>query len=828
MGCERGVREAGNLGFGGVRASMERRWLRNAKTTVMRQKKWQEARLQKELDEQRQKAEILERRKRERARLAAYIHSAVQPPVKCATAVKRQRNDSKRVTWNTCLLRDQELILKLRENAKVVENAKIVARDHLSERGPSNVDPAVQGHDTSRTECRDSGLSVQFSVKPCRFGVQNLCLKGNPAESVQRLEVPTTCAEPVTQNRLSERDSHCTYQMLQLPARSEVAVNTSATWAPTRNNVPCEANFAEDHRSPSIPEISKWRSFTSDVVCDERNGSQSHRSVLPNSEDAGLQVATEVARCCAGLVETIAEFASLEIASSGNGESVKRRSSFDLKEEILRSRLVNEAATTRLIAQVTAIESRLDDCNMNWKSLCLRDDEVEGFPPTEPNTDFQRDSADVYPVHLNSVTSTICQFSLDKKTGQKNSSRVSGIGIKTVEQDFSNLEGQQSAQHLHQTRLFLSSPHPEQMKYLPERSSPCHESGGGPETSVSSGSLRFVKNNNSNGETCSHRVDAKAEKETVPRPSKMAGNGCDIVAMKATGADSMSESHAAWKIDWNAATDRVPVSNWEDLQGMQSGYSSRMSNLANCNTDRARSSHQSRPPHRVYESTQQKLPCFHNCGCNQPSSVHMPGGEDLPSGIVEGPTCPSHFPAFETLGLPQISSDLESGFPHTYTCQDTNWAQSAGFGSPMPSGNDRNFENVGPNVKYSPGDKENHLESERRSLLEEERKIFASLERLDWKLAAINLRSMNASRESTVSQGQYSMKSAPAIMGSKHCTIMEHFSMSAKKAVPYSALPPRPLTPQGAPMPRIPTARQRCLVGLTNKAGRIPNVNRKK
>lgn len=202
----------------------------NQVSTASLCRKWQEIQLQKELDEQRTKAEILEKRKQERARLSAYIHSAAQPPVKCATNGKRHGNDNKRVNWKTCLLRDQELILKLRENAKAV------VHNRPSKMGSSNHDLVVQGDYSCRMACCDPGLSAQALGSPSRSGARDLSLNKNLGDLVQLLEVTTPCREAVTQNLLLEKDKRNAYQMLQSPrtrsATCEIAVNTSATWAP--------------------------------------------------------------------------------------------------------------------------------------------------------------------------------------------------------------------------------------------------------------------------------------------------------------------------------------------------------------------------------------------------------------------------------------------------------------------------------------------------------------------------------------------------------------------------------------------------------------------
>lgn len=96
-------------------------------------RKYQELRIRLEQEEMRKAAEILERRRKERARLNQYIHSVYQPHVKPQHNLKVQRNRHtgrgeffKRPPWSTSLIQDQESILRLRQKEMSVMNAGLV------------------------------------------------------------------------------------------------------------------------------------------------------------------------------------------------------------------------------------------------------------------------------------------------------------------------------------------------------------------------------------------------------------------------------------------------------------------------------------------------------------------------------------------------------------------------------------------------------------------------------------------------------------------------------------------------------------------------------
>ena len=195
---------------------------------------------------------------------------------------------------------------------------------------------------------------------------------------------------------------------------------------------------------------------------------------------------------------------------------------------------------------------------------------------------------------------------------------------------------------------------------------------------------------------------------------------------------------------------------------------------------------------RVYElrnEGRQVIPGFLHLGHGiQKDDSRRGDGYDLPQ--VEGQRILS---GFKSSALGQKFPDLETGhcLLDKLTAQDT-ILETYGVAS-LPLQNDLNYLHLGQHVDNSSGDKKHHSKIEKCSIVEEEQKIFASLERLDWKLAAIGLRTRNVGRESTVSQGQQSMMSAPAVMRPPPRTVMERFSLSRKKGLPYSAIPPRPL-----------------------------------
>jgi len=97
-------------------------------------------------------AEILERRKRERARLAAYIHSVYEaPPTKRVSGVNGQPNGGNgrgqlfnRPPWSISLLQDQEASLKLRRKELAVAHAAA-----SSDKKRRDYNPAFQGRTTA-------------------------------------------------------------------------------------------------------------------------------------------------------------------------------------------------------------------------------------------------------------------------------------------------------------------------------------------------------------------------------------------------------------------------------------------------------------------------------------------------------------------------------------------------------------------------------------------------------------------------------------------------------------------------------------------------------
>ncbi|XP_073385255.1 uncharacterized protein [Physcomitrium patens] len=106
------------------------------------------------------------------------------------------------------------------------------------------------------------------------------------------------------------------------------------------------------------------------------------------------------------------------------------------------------------------------------------------------------------------------------------------------------------------------------------------------------------------------------------------------------------------------------------------------------------------------------------------------------------------------------------------------------------------------------GDKENYSMS---SSNDQERSILASLERLDWKLAAISARAMNRTitTPSLISQNQTSIQSAPAAT---------RFKESSTDGTPRK-VSMHPLRPSSVKTHKPPTRnfRQRRIVGVTNK-----------
>jgi hypothetical protein len=174
---------------------------------------------------------MLERRKRERAVLAAYIHSSGQASVKCVTTTGiAQRNNQKRLDWNSCLLRDQELILKLRENVKTV------GQDYRSAGKCSNSDRSLEKLYPSPTPFRHPSLPKEVLVTSTRSVERNYALTIDDGYSDQNVKAPSIFADAVPPNPSLEMDTYRAYQLVQLPGTGpvtcEMFINTSATRAP--------------------------------------------------------------------------------------------------------------------------------------------------------------------------------------------------------------------------------------------------------------------------------------------------------------------------------------------------------------------------------------------------------------------------------------------------------------------------------------------------------------------------------------------------------------------------------------------------------------------
>jgi seryl-tRNA synthetase len=110
----------------------------------------------------------------------------------------------------------------------------------------------------------------------------------------------------------------------------------------------------------------------SDIVHFKSNASLLDRIVPLKLDEAKPPVETKRAGR-PKIAETSSELASFREATRWTRETASTRHSRNSREELVKSRLANEAETTRLIAEVTAIESRLEDCNSNLKSLEIRE-----------------------------------------------------------------------------------------------------------------------------------------------------------------------------------------------------------------------------------------------------------------------------------------------------------------------------------------------------------------------------------------------------------------------------------------------------------------------
>lgn len=106
---------------------MSSSFCRTTKTTSFC-RKYQDLTTQREQDETRQAKEILEYRKRDRARLNAYMHSVCPPPIRPADPFKALRKQNmgeiyKRPPWSASLRRDYDTLIALREKELAVANS---------------------------------------------------------------------------------------------------------------------------------------------------------------------------------------------------------------------------------------------------------------------------------------------------------------------------------------------------------------------------------------------------------------------------------------------------------------------------------------------------------------------------------------------------------------------------------------------------------------------------------------------------------------------------------------------------------------------------------
>ncbi|BFI34230.1 hypothetical protein MPTK2_4g22110 [Marchantia polymorpha subsp. ruderalis] len=814
MGCEK-FRDGG-MGVGGVRASMERRWLINAKTTVMRQRKWQEVRMQKEQEEMKKVAEILEKRKRERARLAAYIH---MQPAKCAVnATKCTRKVTKRSNWNTCLMEDQELILRLREKSAV-------ARNSYNQRADIAADDLWQG-----------------SEKGQHYGTYtNSYRKGYHAPEHNFL-MATRYMDDTAYEIYSnpERDHNDSDQVSEASAakgsiRSEPL--RSAIWAP---DVPTYASMAEEVRYQPAAKAKRFSAIASEKEDDHQPGLRLEKHFQAPATKSNHRVVSKLAESHAEAYSRAASSAAL-----GQKESSSKPDS-DLREEILKARLANEAATARLIAEVSAIESRLEDCNRSLQPLDFREGESEGITgelnqytsDTDPlsgescgetDSNFSSDSDEVASASFQKTTTDRnenglgkpqheafqpCKQVIEKKVvaAASDPQPSNDIDWNTVTvgspescHDMQMVSTETNSRNEEKARSYEDQKSHRSSKIMAAAADNPHtetssEIDWNLVTASSPESCEKIEGNSfqATREACTYHKEVKAGSEESPAGTSE--------GKAATTVKSRKDSPQVWEIDWDNHTDRWLNNRKDSNQIKQQARPSSLSGIgewrlpANQNSVRQQQTEDS-------VSLREERQRIESCSRRPP--IIPEGNGNSCRARVELPVLPLHH---LNLGISQ---------PMYRNCMQTHSVQ------PGYHQAENNLQDASRGVGFgkrfdSSPDKENYRKSQSGALTEEEEKIFASLERLDWKLAALHTRSVSTGRDSYVSQGEFSTKSAPAVMGPPIKKLGHAGVHSAKKPIPYSTVPPRPLTPQSQ---RPPTGlRRRRQVGLTNKcAGKASN-----
>ncbi|KAL2630581.1 hypothetical protein R1flu_015267 [Riccia fluitans] len=698
--------------------------------------------MQKEQEEMKKVAEVLEKRKQERARLAAYIHVH---PVKGSTinSPKSFKNENKRTRWKSFLMEDQEVIMKFREKTAITHNSYY----HQKKNHPNALaDNILKGSE----RVQPCGAYTNSYMKGYHAPDQNFAAMGSKYmddtttyESYDHLnKYPFDRYHDLDTDQCSEV-SAAKFSIKSEPIRQ-------IAWAP---DIPTYASMVGETQRETTMQSKRYGVNT--LMKEDGLPKVVHSTISQTAEQEKRNLVTKRA-------ETYGEAYMTTSNSDIRGdESCSAEHNSNLKEEILKARQANEQETARLIAKADAIESHLESCNLSLRPLDFREAEPDG--ETQEQLLERNDTLSV------SLDETDSNFSTEETlTGlfSERSARTDQIINTTSTSD------PQLSTEIDWTSMTVGSTKCPEMKMVNlEIKSGVQEYAKSEETHQGLRNkviLDYASTKHSveiNGS-----IHSESNTETKIPGFQITKEAHAHHKMVTASGDPKLETNISWDINWDTPTKHIPRKkpSFDCLQSSQM--------ISHSCIPRPPAKDEWKIPvtkqrmikteYAAIDNLKEERQGFESC-CRHPL-VGLERDGDMFHGQEEDniSSLPLHHVGF--------SQPIYKTYP-----QEERTPQ----GNTMLSGRGSGFT----------GDKKTHQNFHTGALIEEEDKIFASLERLDWKLAALQSRSVSTGRVSFVSQGEFSTKSAPAVMGPAIRKQGLAGLQSAKKTLPYSTVPPRPL-----------------------------------